>query len=60
MRVESQFWINVTHAKKCFSLEYLAVYTENDLISFSNTEIKNIVLVHLQLKLTVDLQRPKR
>lgn len=60
MRDKSQLWINVTHARKCFSLEYLTLYTENDLILFSGTERKIIVLVHFQPKLTVDLHGLKR
>lgn len=57
---KSQLWINVTHARKCFSLEYLTLYTENDLILFSSTERKITVLVCFQLKFTVDLHRLKR
>lgn len=60
VRDVSQLEINVTHARKCFSLEYLTLHTENDLILFSSTERKNTVLVHLQITFTVDLHRLKR
>lgn len=42
--------------EKCFSFAYLTLRTENELILFSSTERKITVLVHLQLKFTVDLQ----